>query len=117
MQFTSRILSTIRRVPKGKVATYGDIAAAAGYPAAARAVATALRSSGGNVPWWRILGSGGKICLRGPNALEQRVRLEGEGVRFRGSRVDMKVSQHKFSSKPCLVTDDAAGKGRKQSSI
>ena len=89
--YTMRVLGTVRKIPKGRVATYGDVAEAAGYPGAARAVATALRYASGRVPWYRVLGSGGKICLPGHNGLEQRMRLEAEGVRFRGARVDIKT--------------------------
>jgi len=87
--YTKKVLAAVRRIPKGKVATYGEVAEAAGYPGAARAVATALRAAGGNVPWWRVIGSGGKICLRGGAAFDQRMRLEQEGVKFRGAKVAM----------------------------
>ncbi|MBL8177371.1 MAG: MGMT family protein [Bryobacterales bacterium] len=92
--YTKKVLAAVRRIPRGKVATYGEIAEAAGYPGAARAVATALRAAGGaaggNVPWWRVIGSGGKICLRGGAAFDQRMRLEQEGVKFRGAKVAMR---------------------------
>ena len=84
----------IRQIPKGKVATYGQVAAAAGYPLYHRQVAQLLRADGGGLPWQRVLGSGGQIKLRGHMALEQRLRLEMEGVRFRGARVDMEA--HRF---------------------
>jgi len=87
----------IRQIPRGKVATYGQVAAAAGYPLYHRQVAQLLRSSpAGSLPWQRVLGSGGAIKLRGEAALEQRMRLEMEGVRFRGKCVDMEAHQHRF---------------------
>lgn len=89
-----KMLRQVRRIPRGKVATYGDIAYAAGFPGAARQVAWALHGSSG-VPWQRVLGAGGKILLTGEAAMEQRFRLENEGVKFVGLRVDMK--QHHFS--------------------
>jgi methylated-DNA-protein-cysteine methyltransferase-like protein len=88
----------IRQIPKGKVATYGQVAAAAGYPLYHRQVAQLLRSEGGRLPWQRVLGSGGQIKLHGHMALEQRLRLEMEGVRFRGARVDMEA--HRFVFRP-----------------
>ncbi|HEY1657888.1 MAG TPA: MGMT family protein [Candidatus Sulfotelmatobacter sp.] len=91
-----RIEAVIRRVPKGKVSTYGAIARAAGFPGAARQVAVVLRRGFG-LPWQRILGAGGEIKLRGDSAIEQRLRLEAEGVRFRGRRVDMKFCEWKFA--------------------
>ena len=89
----ARIRAAIRKIPRGKVSTYGAVARAAGFPGAARQVARALHSSVG-LPWQRVLGSGGEIKLRGDNAMEQRFRLEAEGVRFRGKKVDMKA--HEF---------------------
>jgi len=89
----SRILATIRKIPRGKVSTYGAIARAAGFPGAARQVVRALHSSL-DLAWHRVLGAGGEIKLRGDSAVEQRLRLEAEGVAFRGRRVDM--SRHEF---------------------
>ena len=87
----------IRQIPRGKVATYGQVAAASGYPLYHRQVAQLLRASPvGSLPWQRVLGSGGAIKLHGEAALEQRMRLEMEGVRFRGKCVDMDAHQHRF---------------------
>jgi len=86
----------IRQIPRGKVATYGQVAAAAGYPLYHRHVAQLLRRSGGTLPWQRVVGAGGAIKLKYEAALEQRTRLELEGVRFRGKRVDMAEHQHRF---------------------
>lgn len=89
----TEILQAIRKIPPGKVSTYGAIAKAAGFPGAARQVVRALHSSVG-LPWHRVLGAGGEIKLRGDHAIEQRLRLEAEGVRFRGRKVDM--AHHEF---------------------
>lgn len=89
------ILREVRRIPKGKVATYGDVAYAAGFPGSARQVAWALHQSRG-VPWQRVVGAGGKILLGGEAGFEQRMRLEAEGVVFRGPRIDMKAHRHAF---------------------
>src|SRR5882724_2231928 len=85
----------IRQIPKGKVATYGQVAAAAGYPLYHRHVAQLLQRSSGGLPWQRVVGSGGEIKLQREAGLEQRTRLEMEGVRFRGKRVDMAEHQHR----------------------
>ncbi len=95
-QCAAAIRKTIRGIPKGKVATYGQVAAAAGYPLYHRQVVQVLRKSGGGLPWHRVLGAGGAIKLGRDMAHEQRLRLEMEGVRFRGARVDMSVHQHVF---------------------
>ena len=92
-----RIERAIRAIPRGKVSTYGEVARAAGFPGAARQVVAVLRRSFG-LPWQRVLGAGGQIKLQGDSAIEQRLRLEAEGVRFRGRRVDMKA--HEFRGLP-----------------
>jgi methylated-DNA-protein-cysteine methyltransferase-like protein len=94
-----RIRRAIRMVPHGKVATYGSVARAAGHARAARLVAHILNDSEG-LPWQRILGSGGEIKLPGEAGMEQRFRLQMEGVRFRGRRVDMKLHEHHFTTSP-----------------
>jgi methylated-DNA-protein-cysteine methyltransferase-like protein len=89
----------IRSVPKGKVSTYGKVAAAAGYPLYHRAVARLLRSDAlQGLPWQRIVGAGGEIKLRGEAAAEQRFRLGMEGVKFRGKRVNMEIYEHTLRS-------------------
>jgi methylated-DNA-protein-cysteine methyltransferase related protein len=89
-----RIEAAIRAIPQGKVSTYGGVARAAGFPGAARLVARVL-NRGFGLPWQRVLGAGGEIKLRGDSAIEQRLRLEGEGVRFRGRKVDMRAHEWK----------------------
>jgi methylated-DNA-protein-cysteine methyltransferase-like protein len=81
------IADLIARIPRGRVAAYSAVAAAAGYPLHHRLVVQLLRRRGDRLPWHRVLGAGGEIRLRGEAALEQRLRLEAEGVRFRGKRV------------------------------
>jgi methylated-DNA-protein-cysteine methyltransferase related protein len=90
-----KILAAIRRIPRGKVSTYGAVAKAAGMPRGARQVVAALRGAAG-LPWQRVLGAGGAIKLRGDYAFEQRFQLEAEGVTFRGRKVDMKLHEYKF---------------------
>src|SRR3984885_3332101 len=89
-----QLRQAVWKIPKGKVSTYGDVARAAGYPGAARQVAWALHNAKGGIPWHRVLGAGGHIRLPGHAGLEQRVRLQTEGVAFRGSRVD--ITRHAF---------------------
>jgi methylated-DNA-protein-cysteine methyltransferase-like protein len=93
------MLAQVRRVPYGKVATYGDVAYAAGFPGGARQVAWALHLSYHGLPWHRIVGAKGKILLGGEGGFEQRMRLQAEGVRFVGLHVDMNAHQHSFARK------------------
>ena len=88
--------NVIRKIPRGKVATYGQVAAAAGFPRAARQVVWALRAFRG-LPWHRVVGAGGAIRVPGEQALEQRMLLELEGVAFRGRRVHLKQHQWRRS--------------------
>ena len=89
----------IRSIPKGRVSTYGRVAAAAGFPLYHRAVAKFLRGElSSSLPWQRVVGAGGEIKLRGDAGMEQRRRLEAEGVRFAGKRVDMAVHEHAFKT-------------------
>ena len=88
----------MRSIPKGKVATYGQVAAAAGYPLYHRHVAQLLRRTHAGLPWQRVVGAGGEIKLKFEAAQEQRMRLEMEGVKFRGKRVDMAEHQHQFKT-------------------
>lgn len=87
---------TVRQIPRGKVATYGEVARAAGFPGAARQVAWALHNSSVGVPWHRVLGAGGRILLGGAAGFEQRMRLQSEGVRFRGERVPLREYGFRF---------------------
>lgn len=89
------IRDTVRKIPRSKVASYGEVATAAGFPGCARQVVWALRAARG-LPWHRVVGSGGKILLPGENGMEQRMRLESEGVVFHGGRVWMEKHQHQF---------------------
>ncbi len=95
-QRDAAIRKTIRQIPKGKVATYGQVAAAAGYPLYHRQVVQVLRKAGDALPWQRVVGAGGRIRLPREGGHEQRFRLEMEGVRFRGKSVAMDEHQHKF---------------------
>jgi methylated-DNA-protein-cysteine methyltransferase related protein len=79
--FTFRAAELIRSIPKGKVATYGQIAGMAGDPRGARQVVRVLNTQK-NLPWHRALAAGGRITLPGPGGALQRKLLEAEGVRF-----------------------------------
>ena len=84
-----RIWQAVERVPLGRVATYGDIARAAGIPRGARQVGRAMRDCPAHLelPWHRVLAAGGRIALAGKQGREQRLRLVREGVPFSGANV------------------------------
>lgn len=92
--FFERVYDLVEQIPRGRVATYGQVAALLGIPRGARAVGWALRAlpaaRARTVPWHRVVGAGGRISLRGGSGpVEQRRRLRREGVRFRNDRIDL----------------------------
>ena len=93
------IRKVVARIPRGRVATYGAVARAAGFEGAARQVAWALRGANGRLPWHRVLGAGGKILLPREAGAEQRLRLEAEGVTFRGGKVVMERHEFRYHEK------------------
>jgi len=80
------IYATVRNIPKGRVATYGQVAELAGLPRQARQVGYALNTlpAASTVPWHRVINSQGRVSLRSDGGGQdvQRKRLEREGVRF-----------------------------------
>ena len=83
--FTENVLDLIKKIPKGKIATYGQIAAHAGNPRGARQVSRILHSCSTKykLPWHRVINSKGSISLPpGSGYEEQRELLEKEGIRF-----------------------------------
>jgi O-6-methylguanine DNA methyltransferase len=86
--FSRRVLSVVRRIPPGRVATYGDVAALAGRPRAARAVGNVMRGCGRpDVPCHRVIAAGGRLGGYGGSELLKRALLVAEGVPIAGSRV------------------------------
>ena len=94
--FRRLVYRLVRRIPRGRVVTYGQVAAILGQPRAARAVGTALGALRGPllhlVPWQRVINAAGRCSHRdGGWADVQRRLLEAEGVRFdRHGRVDLR---------------------------
>lgn len=93
-----KIRATIIRIPRGHVSSYGAIARAAGFPGAARQVVRALAQSHG-LPWHRVVAAGGRIAIPGEGGMDQRFRLEMEGVKFSGKKVRMAEFEFKFRAK------------------
>jgi methylated-DNA-protein-cysteine methyltransferase-like protein len=91
-EFRERVWVLVRQVPRGRVVSYGGVAALLGRPRAARVVgrALALLPDDTDVPWWRVVNRNGEISIRGVmhEAALQRALLRREGVRFVNGRID-----------------------------
>jgi methylated-DNA-[protein]-cysteine S-methyltransferase len=86
--FKTRVLAAVRRIPAGRIATYGDVAAAAGRPRAARAVGNIMRECRRpDVPCHRVVAAGGKLGGYGGNLELKRALLRAEGIRVVGSAI------------------------------
>lgn len=83
--FEEAVIRVLQRLEPGDVLTYGEVAAEAGAPGAARAVGTILRTTTAEVPWWRVVGSGG--MLRSSNRAMQARLLADDGVLVVNERV------------------------------
>ncbi len=105
-ELSGRIVEAIRAIPRGRVATYGQIATLAGAPGAARRVAWLLHSSSRKrqLPWHRVIGASGRVSLPQGGGYElQRALLEAERVAFRDEKVDLE----RFQWKPARRADGA----------
>jgi O-6-methylguanine DNA methyltransferase len=86
--FTRRVLTVVRRIPPGRVATYGDVAAMAGRPRAARAVGNIMRGCRRpDVPCHRVIAAGGRLGGYGGSEALKRSLLVAEGVAVSGRRI------------------------------
>jgi O-6-methylguanine DNA methyltransferase len=86
--FAARVRSVVRRIPHGRVATYGDVAAAAGRPLAHRAVGNIMRGTHDtSVPCHRVIAAGGKLGGYGRDLYAKRALLLAEGVFVAGGRI------------------------------
>ena len=86
--FSQRVLTVVRRIPPGRVATYGDVAAMAGRPRAARAVGNIMRACRRpDVPCHRVIAAGGRLGGYGGSEALKRALLAAEGIAVSGSKV------------------------------
>jgi methylated-DNA-protein-cysteine methyltransferase related protein len=91
-RFRAAVYALVRRVPRGAVVTYGQVAAMLRHPRSARAVGAAMRQCPDAVPWHRVVNAQGRISRRrvASGMLTQRIRLEQEGIKFRGGKVPLR---------------------------
>ena len=87
-EFSSRVITVVRKIPRGRVATYGDVAAAAGKPRASRAVGNIMRGcNDSSVPCHRVIAAGGALGGYGRDLNRKRTLLTGEGIVVTNGRV------------------------------
>ncbi len=98
--FQQQVLEIVRRIPRGRVATYGQVALLAGTPRAARQVGRILYFHGRLVPWQRVINHyGGLSTYKVGSGMEQRALLEQEGVKFSAEgTVDLRKYQWRPSA-------------------
>ncbi len=84
----------VKKIPRGRVTTYGELARALRLRGGARAAGYAMAAcpGGRGIPWHRVVGAGGRLLIAEPQAALQRRLLESEGVTLEGGRADM----HRF---------------------
>ena len=121
----ARIYAAVQRIPRGRVATYGQIAALADLPRRARQVGYALHAlpPGSPVPWQRVVNARGEVSLPGLAGARQRELLAAEGVEVGASgRIDLKAFQWRprvasaAPAKPAITQDRAAARAPRPSS-
>ena len=89
---SDQVYRLVKKIPRGRVTTYGAMARALRLRGGARAAGYAMAAcpSGRGIPWHRVVGAGGRLLIREPHASLQRRLLETEGVAIEGRAVDMK---------------------------
>ena len=90
----------VKKIPRGRAATYGQIAKALKLPGGARSAGRAMAAcpSGRGIPWHRVVGAGGRLLIREPNASLQRKLLESEGMRLAEKRI-LNFAAHQWRSR------------------
>jgi methylated-DNA-protein-cysteine methyltransferase-like protein len=104
----------VKTIPRGRVATYGEIAKALRLPGGARVAGYAMAACPGEqgIPWHRVVGSGGRLLISEPHASLQRRLLASEGVTIEGRTIDMKRFRHSFSKTKVASRKSKRGKTR-----
>jgi methylated-DNA-protein-cysteine methyltransferase-like protein len=84
------VYKLVKKIPRGRVTTYGAIARALKLRGGARTAGRAIAAcpSGRGIPWHRVVGAGGRLLLREPNVSLQRKLLESEGFQLVGKRIE-----------------------------
>jgi methylated-DNA-protein-cysteine methyltransferase-like protein len=92
------VYDLVKKIPRGRVMTYGQVAKALRLPGGARTAGRAMAASpsGGGVPWHRVVGAGGRLLIREPHSSLQRKLLESEGLILAEKRI-LDFRNHEWS--------------------
>lgn len=99
MHFRQQVINFIKKIPKGKVVSYGQVAAVCGHPRAPRQVGAVLRGldiTGVNIPWWRVVNNQGIISIKGnwtATKEQQKELLIKDGIKI---NKDFKINMEKY---------------------
>jgi methylated-DNA-protein-cysteine methyltransferase related protein len=106
------VYALVKKIPRGRVTTYGQLAKALRLPGGARTAGHAMAASpsGQGVPWHRVVGAGGRLLIREPHASLQRKLLESEGLELAEKRI---LNFKKFDWSPSK-TKRRGSPGRKE---
>jgi len=87
------VYQLVKKIPRGRVTTYGELAKRLRIRGGARVVGYAMAGcpNGCGIPWHRVVGAGGRLIIREPYGSLQRRLLESEGVKIDGARIDMRL--------------------------
>jgi methylated-DNA-protein-cysteine methyltransferase-like protein len=109
------VYKLVKKIPRGRVTTYGALAKALRLRGGARAAGYAMAAcpSGKGIPWHRVIGAGGRLLIQEPHSSLQRRLLESEGITIDGKRVNMKL----FAWAPVRERGNAKGKSRARARI
>lgn len=101
-----KIWAIVKKIPRGRVASYAQVAWLAGFPGRARMVGRSLRDAGAvaKLPWHRVINAQGKIAIpkSSQGYVEQKARLVAEGVIFEGDRVNLRTYGWRKGDAPVL---------------
>lgn len=103
-KFKSKVLQAVKTIPRGKVASYGQIALMVGMPRAARQVGWVLHEYGDITPWWRVINNAGRIsttCLE-HSALSQKDHLVKEGIQVK-SKLKIDIERYRYRPSPTAL--------------
>jgi methylated-DNA-protein-cysteine methyltransferase-like protein len=108
------VYQLVKRIPRGRVTTYGQIARRLKVRGGARVVGYAMAAcpNGRGIPWHRVVGAGGRLIIREPYAAKQRFLLGSEGVVLHGSRLDMSEYEWRPATKSAARKSSKPSRGR-----